>query len=171
MHPAVPGAGGQGNGPAPASLVARYLARARRAVDDSPRWMLVRGAVATSPPLAAVVVALTLLNSAVPTLFSLAAGALVGAVPEALTSGQDSAAAGRATLAVAAMGGLFVLMQLSGPLMSHVGDIWARRYMERMYRRVMSATLYPPTVRHFDDAALHDKVRQSMNESVGPRIA
>ena len=147
----------------------------RRAVEDSPRWMLVTGAVATSPPLAAVVVALILLNSSVPTLFSIAAGALVGAVPEALAAGGavggDSAAAGRATLAVAAMGGLFVLMQVSGPLMSHVGDVWARRYMGRMYRRVMSATLYPPTVRHFDDPAMHDKVKQAMNEGVGPRVA
>ena len=63
-------------------------------------------------------------------------------------------------------------MQVSGPLMGHVGDVWARRYMGRMYRRVMSATLYPPTVRHFDDPAFHDKVKQAMNEGwAGPRVA
>ena len=80
------------------------LSRLRRAVDDSPRWMLVRGAVATSPPLAVLVGALILLNSAVPTLFSIATGALVGAIPEVLAVGGDSAAPGRARLAVAAMG-------------------------------------------------------------------
>ena len=169
--PAAGAAGGPGDDPTRPPLLTPLLTRVLRAVNDSPRWMLLTGAVATSPPLAAVVLALTLLNSAVPTLFSLAAGALVRAVPEALAVGEHSSAAGRATLAVTAMGGLFVLMQLSGPLMSHVGDVWARRYMGRMYRRVMSATLHPPTVRHFDDPTLHDKVKQSMNEGVGPRIA
>jgi ATP-binding cassette subfamily B protein len=66
--------------------------------------------------------------------------------------------------AAAALGGLFVLQQVAGPVRYVVGEALGRRYQGRVHRRVMRAVLGPATLRHLEDPALHDQVQRALPE-------
>ncbi|MDQ3703476.1 MAG: hypothetical protein M3442_21530, partial [Chloroflexota bacterium] len=75
--------------------------------------MLAAGAVRLRPRLAALVLALAVLDSFVPTAFSLATRALIAALPEVIASGAGGAGAGgRSVGPVLLLGGLFALQQV-----------------------------------------------------------
>src|SRR5215207_3520061 len=104
------------------TVMGAALRRVRAAVTGSPRWLLVRGVLGTNPPLAALAAVLVLLTSLVPTGASLATGLLVGSLTPAVAGGAGSPAGQRVALAVALLGGLFVLQQLLGPLSQAATD-------------------------------------------------
>ena len=83
---------------------------------ESPWWLLLRGVAGTDPRLAAMVAVLAAFSSLLPTAFSLASGLLVGSLSQTVAEGMESPAGQRVMLAVALLGGLFVLQQVVGPL-------------------------------------------------------
>jgi len=134
--------------------------------------MLAVGAVRIQPRLAAVVVGLAALSSLVPTAFSLATGALIGALPQLALEGESPDGWRRLAGPVALLGGLFVLQQVIGPLQSVAADALGRRFMASVYRRVMRATLRPATIAHLEEPELHNKVREAIDTGgIGPRTA
>jgi ATP-binding cassette subfamily B protein len=138
---------------------------------DSPRWTVMADAARIGPRLTAALAGLTLATALLPTAAALAMGALLGALPGTVAHGLGSAAGRQAVASMAALGAVFVLQQLAGPLQSNAGEALGRRYMGWMHRRVMRAALRPATIRHLEDPQLHDKVRQSLGGgNLGARI-
>lgn len=134
-------------------------------VVGSPRWEAATGAWSTSPALAAALTGLTLVTALVPTASSLAAGIVIATLPEAVAQGMNSGSGLRVVAALLALGALFMGEKVIEPLRGQVvGEALGRRYMGRMHRRVMAAALRPATVRHLEEAELHDKVQQSLGE-------
>jgi ABC-type multidrug transport system fused ATPase/permease subunit len=153
-------------------MMTQALRRVYHAVAASPRGLLVVGVVRTNPRLAALVAALGVLGSLMPTAFSLASGLLVGSLPQTVAQGLDSPAGRRVQIAVVLLGLLFVLRQVINPLNQVASDALGRRFMSAVYRRVMRAALRPPTIVHLEDPDLNDKIKQSLNDSwAGPRAA
>ncbi|HEX2325283.1 MAG TPA: hypothetical protein VHQ00_07770, partial [Chloroflexota bacterium] len=126
----------------------------------SPRWVAAVEVTRLSPGLTLALALLTVLSALVPAALSLTMGALVAAL-----SGKPSEGTGpEVWLPLAALGLLFVAYQVLAPLRGGVGDALGRRYQGHVQRRLMRATLRPPTVRHLEDPHLHDRVRQADSE-------
>lgn len=109
--------------------------------------------------------ALIFLTAMLPAAFALASGALVGSIGGTVADGWDSAAGRRLAAAVAAVVGLFVLQQVSGPGLRALADALGRRADGRLRLRVMGATLGPAGVAHLDDPEAVDLVADA--QSVG----
>ncbi|HEX2513672.1 MAG TPA: ABC transporter ATP-binding protein [Chloroflexota bacterium] len=143
----------------------------------SPRWVAAVEVTRLSPGLTLALALLTVLSALVPAALSLTMGALVAALsgaPPARLAGPLAArlplppppapAAPEVWLPLAVLGLLFVAYQVLAPLRGAVGDALGRRYKGQVQRRLMRATLHPPTVRHLEDPHLHDRVRQADSE-------
>jgi ATP-binding cassette subfamily B protein len=99
-----------------------------------------------------------LLVGVFPTIYKLATGALIGALPAATRAGAGSAAAHRVDVALAVLAASFVAQQLIGPVFGQVVDALARRVTGHLRGRVITAAASPPGVGHLEDPATLDKV-------------
>ncbi|MFN2503967.1 MAG: ABC transporter ATP-binding protein, partial [Acidimicrobiales bacterium] len=97
------------------------------------------------------VLVLVAFTALLPAALALAGGALVGSIGGAVADGWDSPAGRRLMASIAAVAGLFVLQQLTGPALRSVADSLGRRVEGRLRLRVMEATLAPPGVAHLED--------------------
>src|SRR5687767_2700410 len=144
---------------------------------SSPRLLALRGALNSHPLLFTLVVLVALLSSLTPTAYSLATGALINlltaiASDPANAGGLSPFVIQAVTASVAILGLLFLAQQLLGSIEGVAVDALGRRYMGRVYRSIMRAALRPPTIRHFEDPLLLDKVVQARNDGwTGPRAA
>jgi ABC-type multidrug transport system fused ATPase/permease subunit len=118
-------------------------------------------------PLTAAVVAGIVVTAMLPVGFALASGALVGSVRAAAAQGFDSAPGRRLLVAVGAVAVLFVLQQVSGPVVRELADALGRRLNGRLRLRVMAATLQPTGIAHLEDPAVLDKVAAAQSVGTG----
>jgi ABC-type multidrug transport system fused ATPase/permease subunit len=93
-----------------------------------------------------------------PTVYKLATGALIAALPAATRAGAGSAAAHRVDIALAVLGVAFVAQQMISPLSGLVVDGLARRVTGFLRGRVISAATAPPGIGHLEDPATLDRV-------------
>src|SRR5688500_5184281 len=158
---------------APSSAFSSWSSR----LADSPRLLALRGALHSHPLIFTLVVLVTVLSALTPTAYSLATGALINlltriASDPANADGLNRFAVQAITSFVAVLGLLFLAQQLLGSVESVAADALGRRYMGGVYRAIMRAALHPPTIRHFEDPSLQDKVVQARNDGgTGPRAA
>jgi ATP-binding cassette subfamily B protein len=106
---------------------------------------------------AASAVALLLLG-VFPTVFKVAMGRLVGAIPAAVRDGAGSAAAHRVDRALVLLGAAFIAQQVIGPLSGLIADGLGRRVTGYLRARVMDAAATPAGIAHLEDPATLDKV-------------
>ncbi|HUR76640.1 MAG TPA: ABC transporter ATP-binding protein [Acidimicrobiales bacterium] len=99
-----------------------------------------------------------LLVGLLPTVYKLATGALIGALPDASRDGAGSAAAGRVNVALVVLGVAFVAQQMINPVTNLVVDGLARRVTGLLRGRVITAAAAPPGIAHLEDPATLDQV-------------
>ncbi|CAN5498344.1 ABC transporter ATP-binding protein [soil metagenome] len=102
-----------------------------------------------------------------PALFALAGGALVGSIDGAVAGGFDSPAGRRLVVAIAAVGTLFALQQVSSPALHALAEALGRRVDTVIQGRVMAATLAPAGVGHLEDAQIADQVAAAQQVGTG----
>ncbi len=93
-----------------------------------------------------------------PTVFKIATGSLVGAIPAAVRDGSGSAAAGRVDRALLVLGAAFIAQQVIGPLAGLIVDGLGRRVTGYLRARVMEAAATPAGIAHLEDPATLDQV-------------
>lgn len=93
-----------------------------------------------------------------PTVFKLATGVLIAALPAAMTDGGGSSAAHRVDVALIVLGVAFIAQQMIGPVSGLVVDGLGRRVTGYLRARVMDAATSPPGIGHLEDPATLDKV-------------
>lgn len=71
----------------------------------------------------------------------------------------------RLALAVVALAAVFLAQQLVGPSLHLAADALGRRLDAKLSRRVMTATMSPPSIAHLEDVATLDLV--AMSKAVG----
>jgi ATP-binding cassette subfamily B protein len=121
----------------------------------------------THPGLTAAVVATTVVGGLLPTAFSLASGATIGTLPEAVRAGIDSPAGARLTRFLIVAVVLFVLMQALGPVRETLADALMTRVDAWLARRVMALTSAPPGIGHLEDPAVMDRLQQAQGAISG----
>ncbi|HJV08602.1 MAG TPA: ABC transporter ATP-binding protein/permease, partial [Acidimicrobiales bacterium] len=124
---------------------------------------LLRLARTTNPGLTWALLVLTALSGLLPTAFSLASGATIGALPEAVASGRQSRLTTFLALAVA----LFVLQQAVGPVRETIADALMVRVDTHMARRIMALTSAPPGIAHLEDPGTVDRLQQAQGAIAG----
>lgn len=128
---------------------------------------VVRLMVARNPLLSGACLVVLLLTGVLPTLFTLAGGALVGSVPGAVQGGFDSPAGERLILAVAATVGLFVLQQGIGAVGATMAYGLGERLTGHLKRRVMRVVLSPPGIAHLEDSDVMSKIAAAQSVGTG----
>lgn len=93
-----------------------------------------------------------------PTVFKIATGSLVGAIPAAVRDGSGSAAAGRVDRALLVLGAAFIAQQLIGPVAGLIVDGLGRRVTGYLRASVMDAAATPAGIAHLEDPATLDQV-------------
>jgi ATP-binding cassette subfamily B protein len=131
----------------------------------APYWPIVRLLPGVSLALTLALAVGVALGVLLPLGSTLAAGALVGAVPDAIAAGPDSAAGRAATVALGAVGALFVLNRALGSLRSTVAFSLGRRLDEHLRERVMVALNRPAGVAHLEDPGLRDLLERALDVS------
>jgi ABC-type multidrug transport system fused ATPase/permease subunit len=100
---------------------------------------------------------LLVLRGVLPALFAVATGALVAAVQR----GTGLAPA------LAALGGLFIVVQVIAPLQGVVGMNLGDRLTARLNDRLLAAAVGPPGLRHLEDPDLADDVAAARDVELG----
>lgn len=127
----------------------------------APAVDLLRLCRATSPGLTTAVLVVTGLSGLLPTAFSLASGATVGTLPNAVGAGLDSQAGSRLTWFLTLAVVLFVLMQALGPVRETVADALMVRVDTNLARRIMALTSGPSGIAHLEDPGTVNRLRQA----------
>jgi ATP-binding cassette subfamily B protein len=133
----------------------------------STRLDLVRQAAGVSPPLTAVAALLVVLSGLLPAGFSVATGALAGAVQRAVGRGLGSAPGRRVLLTLLVATAVYVLIQLVGPVRAAVGDMLMRRIDGSLAEQLMSAVSAPRSIAHLEDPTVLDRVAQAQGAVTG----
>lgn len=128
---------------------------------------LIRRSAAVSLPLTAATGALVVVSGLLPTAFSLATGALAGAVPEAVGRGWGSGQGRQVVTALAVATVVYLLVQVSGPVRTMVADILMRRLDESLSVGLMRATAGPRGIAHLEDSLVLDRVHQAQGAVTG----
>jgi ATP-binding cassette subfamily B protein len=135
---------------------------AKKQGDGKSVWPALRVVARAMPqasvPLTVASVIGLLLVGVFPTIYKLATGALIGALPAATRDGAGSAAAHRVDVALAVLGVAFIAQQVIGPIFGQVIDALARRVTGLLRGRVITAAAAPPGIGHLEDPATLDKV-------------
>ena len=121
------------------------------------RFQIVALLPAINAPLAVLVGGLVLLGPLRTIVFTLATGALVGALTEAVRGGFESPAGQRALAALAAAGAVFVIQRVLGPIRGTLATMLADQLERHLEERVMRAVNRPRALRrsnYFRDLAL-----------------
>jgi ATP-binding cassette, subfamily B, bacterial len=112
----------------------------------------------TSVPYTIAIATLVLLAAILPIMFTVAAGIVVGSVPDAVGRGLQSPEARRLFTALAFASGFYVLQQLIGQAQTGVALAFGRRFDTDMQARVMETLTEPAGVAHLEDPAMQDKL-------------
>jgi ATP-binding cassette, subfamily B, bacterial len=100
-----------------------------------------------------------------PVAMSVATATVVGASPDVVSDGLDSAAGHRLTLAVVLFAVVFVVSSVIGPFVQPLRERLSRRADALVRERVMRASLGPVGVRHMEDAAMQRAFETARNIS------
>lgn len=131
------------------------------------RHELIRLLPRLSPGLIVVVVLLVLLNSALSVLLLIATGTLIGAIPQAIQGGLDSAAGERLVRMLVTVAVLFVAHPFVTLAQNLVVSSFGRRVNTELQRRVMAAALRPATIGHLEDPVTLDLIRDAQGVGTG----
>src|SRR6516225_1179383 len=115
-----------------------------RRVTESKEWKFFSVLPKAAPVLALAWWIVLLLRGTLPAAFAIAMGLLVGAVHEARPLGGPLAFAG----------GVFVLLQVLGPIHTALGANLGDRTAGWLYDRLTEACLRPPGIGHLEDPSL-----------------
>jgi hypothetical protein len=129
---------------------------------------------AASPRLAVVLAGTLLLEALLTAGFALASGELVGAVPEAVRGGFDSAAGDRILLVLAAVVAAFIVRQSLEPFQGALVATLGRRVQAHFRARAMRAALGPAGIAHLEDPPTLDliaRVRGAAQGQYTPALA
>ena len=110
-----------------------------------------------APRLTTWTIALILASAAIPAVFTVASGALVGAVPAAMGDAGGAARSHLWTLLVL-VGALSVVQQVIGHATDVCTDDLGRRTEAWLRQRVLDAAISPVTIAHLEDADLLDQL-------------
>lgn len=141
--------------------------RTRAARTPSPVLSTLRLAPRASRGLTLWVVAVVAFTSLLPAALAVASGALVGSIGGAVAKGWGSPDGHRLVAAIAAVAGLFVLQQVSGPTLWSLAESLGRRVEGLLRTQVMATTLAPPGVAHLEDPDVVDRVADAQSIGTG----
>jgi ABC-type multidrug transport system fused ATPase/permease subunit len=127
----------------------------------SARFQLVAVLPRVSWPLSLAVLGSIVLYGATALAFVVLTGAAVGTVPAAVRDGFGSPAGQRLLLLLSATGFVIVVQQARGPVHASLVAMLGRRTDTYLRERVMQATLRPCGLRHLEDPAVLDLVRDA----------
>lgn len=133
----------------------------------STRLDLLRQSAAISPTLTGVASALVVVAGLLPAGFSLATGALAGAVPPAVGRGMGSGPGHRVALFLLLATVLYVLIQVAGPVRAAVTDVLMRRIDESLATELMQAVSGPRGIGHLEDPVVLDRIAQAQGTVTG----
>jgi ATP-binding cassette subfamily B protein len=139
-------------------------------VAAAPRSDLVRASAGVAPGLTAALGALVVASGLLPPAFSLATGALVQAVPDAVGHGMGSPAGHRVAVALLLATLAYVLIQVAGPVRAMVGDILMRRIDASLSVDLMRAVSAPRGIAHLEDPQVLDRVAQAQGAVHGATV-
>ncbi|MGH9279830.1 MAG: hypothetical protein ACRD12_17240, partial [Acidimicrobiales bacterium] len=125
------------------------------------RVSLARLAWRCSPGLTAATFASTLLAGLLPTVFTIASGVVVGALPAVAADGLGSPAGGRVTAGLAVIGVLYLVMQVVHPFRESASRLLMGRIDADLALRVMDTSARPAGVAHLEDPAILDRILQA----------
>ena len=138
------------------------------------RWAVAKVIPTAGPRLLAGTAAAGLVSAILPTLFTIATGALVGGVPAAVRGGLDSPAGRHVQLMLLILVLLFIAQQLARPIFNVFAGLVSQRVTTGVHQRVMAAALGPPGIAHLEEPALLDKIdlaRGAGTSEIGPGAA
>lgn len=120
-------------------------------------WMVAR----SSPWFLVAALSITVLIGATPAIIVAATGSLLGSIPEAISKGAQSAAAGvvRASLILLAAG--VFLSQVLDPVQQAIQFGLRRRFLAYMSGKLMAAVTALPGMAYFEDPKFRDKLEIS----------
>jgi ATP-binding cassette subfamily B protein len=139
-------------------------------VAASSRIDLLRASAGIAPALTAVLGALVLAAGLLPPAFSLATGALVQMVPDAVGRGMGSPAGQGVAIALLVATVTYVLIQVVGPVRAMVGEILMRRVDESLAVDLMRAVSTPRGIAHLEDPQVLDRVAQAQGAVHGATV-
>lgn len=108
-----------------------------------------------------------LLTGILPTLFTLAGGALIGSLPGTIEGGFDSEAGQTLVMALVATIVLFVAQQGVGSIGSTLAYGLGERVTGHLKRRVMDVVLSPPGIGHLEDPDVMSRVAAAQAVGTG----
>src|SRR5688572_28093405 len=129
-------------------------------VAASSRIDLLRASAGVAPGLTAWLGSLVVAAGLLPPAFTLATGALVQRVPDAVGRGMGSPAGHRVAVALLVATLTYVLIQVVGPVRAMVGEILMRRIDESLAVDLMRAVSTPRGIAHLEDPQVLDRVAQ-----------
>ncbi len=114
-----------------------------------------------SGQLAAALGVLVAVTAALPLVFTLASGALVGSIPGAVRAGAGSPEAEAALGVLALTAAVFVLQRLIGPIRGIVAAQLGLLVEQHLEARLMCAVCTPVGIAHLEDPAMLDRIAQA----------
>jgi ATP-binding cassette subfamily B protein len=139
-------------------------------VAASSRVDLLRASAGVAPGLTVVLGALVLAAGLLPPAFSLATGALVERVPDAVNGGMGSTAGHRVAGALLVATLAYVLIQVVGPVRAMVGEMLMRRIDQSLAVDLMRAVSTPRGIAHLEDPQVLDRVAQAQGAIHGATV-
>ena len=121
------------------------------------RFTFVRLLPGVSRPLTAALVFAIVVSAALPVVFTIATGVLVGTVPDVVGRGLSSDPGRRILVALAVAGAAFVLIQVTSPVLAALSETLGRRLDGQLRARAMAATLAPLGMQHLEDPDVLDR--------------
>ena len=133
----------------------------------SAEWRLLSVLAKASRRLAAAWWALVLLRGALPAAFTVAMGALVGAVQAGATLTDDGSGGGGLGLPLAAAGIVFVAMNALGPVHETLSTILGGRSGSWLLDRLLRACVDPPGLAHLERPDLAEELQRARDFDLG----
>jgi ATP-binding cassette, subfamily B, bacterial len=125
----------------------------------------------TSHPLAFAVAAYSVAAAVLPNVVLIAAGHLVGDIPNAARDGLASAAGHRVIAALAITGVTYAAALLLGPLQSALSSVVKWRVVYRTQDRLIAAVTGPAGIGHLEDPKVLDDLALAQGQLVNQRTA
>ncbi len=149
------------------------LERVQRWWRDSPRLQLVRLHPAAGRLLTVSLAALVVVSPLFSLTLTVAGGQLVGAVPDAVADGLDSADGRRLVVILGVLGVAFIASYAAAGTRDVLAWVAGRRVDRHLKGRILDATLVPPGVAHLEDPEILDKVAitRAVDTGMTPGVA
>jgi ATP-binding cassette subfamily B protein len=123
------------------------------------RWSIVRLLPGGGIGVVATLLTINLALAALPVVFVIATGILLGRVPSAVQGGVGSPAWDSLVVAFLVAAGAFVALQVITPVRSSVDELLVRRVDRRVYDQLMAASLGTPGVTPLEQPEAQDDLR------------